>query len=166
MAYGLESTAAHDSENHDRASRDYAPHAGTVCGGLPATVRTTCRARKIAYRPRLPLTRRAAALVRTRGFFPLGSLAFASIPRQPRHRESVRKRIGLGPATREATRHPLRCLCNLVRIQPRLCGTATAPAGTKPAPPVEESDEQSDKYGDQDDGADDAGNRDEGFHKS
>ena len=37
------------------------------------------------------------------------ALSRSRFPRQPRRRESVRKRIGLGPATREATRHPLRC---------------------------------------------------------
>ena len=60
----------------------------------------------------------------------------ASVPRQPRPRDTVRKSIGLGPVTHEAKRHPLRCLCNLVRIQPRLCGTTTAAAGTQLAPPV------------------------------
>src|SRR4051794_21558662 len=39
-------------------------------------------------------------------------------------------------------------------------------AGTIPAPPAEESDEQPDKYANQDHRPDDAGSGDEGFHES
>jgi len=42
------------------------------------------------------------------------------------------------------------------RLAPSERTSAGAPVGTKLAPPVEESDEQSDKYSDQDDGPEDA----------
>src|SRR3954467_2752949 len=60
----------------------------------------------------------------------------------------------------------IRGSCRLVRIQPRLCGTAADHAGTIPAPPVEEPDEQSDPYANQDHRADDTGSGDEGIHES